>query len=164
MRRAAYEAGIIDDESSVRLELVLEPEAACIGCEAENSFLDKGDTFMVLDCGGGTVDITMHRVIERSPDLRLDELCPPSGGDWGSTKVDAEFEKFVERLVGSPVFKKFKPSSPWVELMKTWELVKLRYDPSEELAGENTKAINMSGVLEVLRIEKVVVDFWCGIY
>ena len=150
MRRAAYDAGLIQEESSERLELVLEPEAACIACEAENAALVNGDTFMVLDCGGGTVDITMHRVAQKLPDLLLDELHNPSGGPWGSTFIDAEFEKFVEKLVGSEVFRSFKPSSPWVEVMRAWEAVKLSYDPSANLAGDTTKAINMSGVLEVV--------------
>ena len=97
MRRAAFDAGLISEESSDRLELVLEPEAACIACEAENPALDNGDTLMVLDCGGGTVDITMHRVAQKMPDLILDELRSPSGGPWGSTFIDAEFETFVER-------------------------------------------------------------------
>ena len=151
MRRAAFEAGLISEESSDRLELVLEPEAACIACESENSALENGDTFMVLDCWGGTVDITMHRVAQKMPDLILDELRSPSGGPWGSTFIDAEFEAFLERLVGRDLFRSFKPSSPWVEVMRAWEAVKLGYDPSALMAGDTTKAINMSGVLEVPR-------------
>ena len=152
MRRAAFDAGLISEESSERLELVLEPEAACIACEDENAALEVGDTFMVLDCGGGTVDITVHRVAQKTPDLLLDELSNPSGGPWGSTFIDAEFEEFVKKLVGADVFRRFKPSSPWVEVMRAWEAVKLSYDPSATLAGDSTKAINMSGVLEVLSI------------
>jgi hypothetical protein len=156
MRRAAHEAGLIPEESSDRLELALEPEAACIACEAENPALENGDTFMVLDCGGGTVDITMHRVAQKTPDLLLDELRSPSGGPWGSTFIDAEFEKFVEKLIGTEAFRRFKPSSPWVEVMRAWETVKLGYDPSVLMAGDSTKAINMSGVLEVSRQVKYI--------
>jgi hypothetical protein len=137
------------EESSDRLELALEPEAACIACEAENPALENGDTFMVLDCGGGTVDITMHRVAQKTPDLLLDELCSPSGGPWGSTFIDAEFEKFVEKLIGTEAFRRFKPSSPWVEVMRAWETFKLDYNPSELMAGDTTIAINMSALLEV---------------
>jgi hypothetical protein len=98
-------AELISDEVSDRLELVLEPEAACVACcAAEHLELQVGDTFMVLDCGGGTVDITMHRVAERPPNLQLEEICPPSGGPWGSTFVDDGFERFVERLVGPAAF------------------------------------------------------------
>ena len=128
MRRAAFEAGLIKEESSNRLELVLEPEAACIACEAEYPALEDGDTFMMLDCGGGTVDITMHRVAQKSP-LLLDEMRSPSGGPWGSTFIDAEFERFVEKLIGEELFRRFKPSSPWVEMMRAWEAVKVSFRP-----------------------------------
>jgi hypothetical protein len=150
MRRAAFDAGLIREESSNRLELVLEPEAACIACEAENSALKEGDTFMVLDCGGGTVDITMHRVKQKSPSLQLDEIRGPSGGPWGSTFIDAEFERFVERLIGTDRFRLFKPSSPWVEVMRVWEGVKMSFNPGELLSGDKIKPINMSGVMEVM--------------
>ena len=149
MRRAAFEAGLIKEESSNRLELVLEPEAACIACEAEYPALEDGDTFMMLDCGGGTVDITMHRVAQKSP-LLLDEMRSPSGGPWGSTFIDAEFERFVEKLIGEELFRRFKPSSPWVEMMRAWEAVKVSFSPGEVLSGDTTKAINMSGVMEVM--------------
>jgi hypothetical protein len=151
MRRAAFLAGLIQDESSDRLALALEPEAACVACEAENEALRKGHRFMVLDCGGGTVDITMHLVVEKKPQMQLDEICRPSGGPWGSTFVDAAFEAFVKDLVGAHNFGNFKPSSQWVELMRVWEVVKLAYDPSQEQAGENCKSVNFSSVLEVSR-------------
>jgi hypothetical protein len=150
MRRAALLAGLIREECSDRLQLVLEPEAACVACETECAALNAGNTFMVLDCGGGTVDITMHRVVKKHPDLLLDEISCPSGGPWGSTLIDAEFERFVEKLVGADLFRIFKPSSPWVEMMKAWEALKLNFKPSE--AGEDalaSRALNMSGVLEV---------------
>jgi hypothetical protein len=103
---------------------------------------------MVLDCGGGTVDITMHRVADKTPSMLLEEICPPSGGPWGSTYVDAEFEAFVEKLVGTAVFKDFKPSSGWVDLMKNWEAAKLSFT-SDDLSGEDYKAVNISGVMDV---------------
>ena len=149
MRKAAFKAGLIQDESSDRLALALEPEAACVACEAENEALRKGHRFMVLDCGGGTVDITMHLVVEKEPHIQLDEICRPSGGPWGSTFVDAEFEGFVRDLMGAASFGSLKPSSQWVELMRVWEGVKLGFDPGQDLSGENCKSVNLSSALEV---------------
>ena len=67
MRKAAFEAGIIDSLSSENLLLCLEPEGASIQCrnDAEEGLRNqmvKGDVVMVLDCGGGTVDITVHKL------------------------------------------------------------------------------------------------------
>ena len=61
MRTCAYEAGLISDRNSQSLALALEPEAACLTTEKAGSFLSAGNKFMVLDCGGGTVDVTMHK-------------------------------------------------------------------------------------------------------
>jgi|AntAceMinimDraft_5_1070358.scaffolds.fasta_scaffold06453_2 molecular chaperone DnaK (HSP70) len=63
MRTCALEAGLISERNSQSLALALEPEAACLSTEQAGSFLVTGDKFMVLDCGGGTVDITMHRSV-----------------------------------------------------------------------------------------------------
>ena len=149
MRQAATRAGLVESESSERLQLALEPEAACIACELESPSLRKGDAFMVLDCGGGTVDITMHRVLERRPQMQLEELAAPSGGPFGSTFVDREFEKLMQDLVGDEAFARFKPSAEWVQLMRAWEGLKLSFDSSEDGSLETHKLINVSPILDV---------------
>ena len=56
MRRAAFDAGMIRKESSAKLVLCLEPEAACMACEEQRlagpgaagiNVLKIGDSFMV---------------------------------------------------------------------------------------------------------------------
>ena len=47
--------------------LCLEPEGASIQCredseESVRGQMSKGSIVMVLDCGGGTVDITVHKL------------------------------------------------------------------------------------------------------
>jgi len=67
MRKASVEAAIIDQSNSAQLLLCLEPEGASIQCreDAEESLkqqMTKGTVVFVLDCGGGTVDITVHKL------------------------------------------------------------------------------------------------------
>ena len=67
MRKAALKAGIIQELSGANLLLCLEPEGASIQCrnDAEDQLknqMAKGSVVMVLDCGGGTVDITVHKL------------------------------------------------------------------------------------------------------
>ena len=67
MRKAAVQAGIIEDLSSANMLLCLEPEGASIQCreDAEDtvkSQIVKDSVVMVLDCGGGTVDIAIHKL------------------------------------------------------------------------------------------------------
>jgi len=46
---------------------------------------------------GGTIDITVHEVVSGG---KLRELTIASGGDWGGTLVDREFEQFLEQVFG----------------------------------------------------------------
>jgi molecular chaperone DnaK (HSP70) len=95
MRRAALHAGLVPQLNSPAVLLCLEPEGASIQCreDSESSLrqtLRLGSVVMVLDCGGGTVDITVHK-LQCQPDEQFlcSELLPSSGGcEWGSRYVD----------------------------------------------------------------------------
>ena len=56
----------------------------------------KSDCYLVLDIGGGTVDITAHRL---DSSRNIEVLNVPTGNDWGGTKVNKEFSKFLQKLV-----------------------------------------------------------------
>lgn len=99
MRKAAEQAGIIDDQNSSNLLLSLEPEGASIQCREDSepqvrAQMVKDSVIMVLDCGGGTVDITIHKLTcEPEERFLCEELLPSSGGcQWGSKFVDMHFE------------------------------------------------------------------------
>ena len=60
MREAVIQAGIINEEDPLnRLDLISEPEAAAAYCENKyHSWnLTDGNIFMIVDAGGGTVDL-----------------------------------------------------------------------------------------------------------
>jgi molecular chaperone DnaK (HSP70) len=68
MRKAALNAGIIEQMNSPNLLLCLEPEGASIQCREDSeetlkNQIVKNSIVMVLDCGGGTVDITVHKLL-----------------------------------------------------------------------------------------------------
>jgi molecular chaperone DnaK (HSP70) len=111
MRKAAVEAGIVETTNSSNLLLCLEPEGASIQCreDAELSVkqqMVKGSVVMVLDCGGGTVDITVHKLIcEPTEKFLCNELIPSSGGsEWGSKYVDLYFEDFLQDFFGQELY------------------------------------------------------------
>lgn len=91
MRRAALKAGLIQSLDAPNLNLVYEPEAAALCCAMETKFA-AGLRFLVVDCGGGTVDITAHEV---QPDGTYRSLIKPCGDCWGSTFVDKAFYGFL---------------------------------------------------------------------
>ena len=88
MFRAAVEAGLPDDPE--HLLLAQEPAAAALYCAAKGETLLRtpGTRFLVVDAGGGTVDVTSYQVTE---DGRLSELAPASGAKTGSDYLNAAF-------------------------------------------------------------------------
>lgn len=133
MRRAAFEAGMIDKIGSTKLRLCLEPEAACLAVAMEDNPLlpeAKGKTMMVIDCGGGTVDITTYTVQSVEP-LNLAEVVGPTGGVWGSTRVDNEFKKWLEKFLGD-WFAKVDATEILLRIMVTWEQKKAEFSGQDE--------------------------------
>ncbi|KAL3857840.1 hypothetical protein ACJMK2_012470 [Sinanodonta woodiana] len=97
MRKAAEKAGIPGNQ----LILAIEPEAAAVNClylsVQERSGLDDlgrvGDKFMVIDLGGGTIDITAVEVVQNKPYNRLKEIVGANGGAWGGQRVNEAFQQ-----------------------------------------------------------------------
>lgn len=135
MTHAAQQAGLIGEgtQELERLLLVLEPEAAAVHCQQEmlrqnQGSLESGKTIMIVDAGGGTVDITVHEV---QMGAGLDELVPCSGGLHGSKYVDKNFREFLNRKFGMEAMDEFETQWP-VDYAKTmgenWESIKCSYD------------------------------------
>ncbi|XP_078322009.1 heat shock 70 kDa protein 12B-like isoform X2 [Crassostrea virginica] len=96
MRVAAIEAGIPRES----LILALEPEAAALFTKEQKLcrqiqdgkvdlvLFTPGSTFMVIDLGGGTGDITIHEV---QSDQSLHEKSMATGGAWGGNTINEAF-------------------------------------------------------------------------
>ena len=90
----------------------------------------SGTRYIVVDCGGGTVDLTVHE-IEGSGTLK--ELYKASGGAWGAIGVDREFENLLVKIFGIDFVVSFKSTKPagWVDLMIAFEAKKRTANPSK---------------------------------
>ncbi|XP_014009947.1 heat shock 70 kDa protein 12A-like isoform X2 [Salmo salar] len=144
MREAAYKAGLVPRDIPEQLIIALEPEAASIYCRklrlhqmidigtknTQNGFsptenvgagMTQGDRYVVVDCGGGTVDLTVHQI--QLPEGHLKELYKASGGPYGSIGIDYEFEKLLCKIFGPDFIDQFKIKRPaaWVDLMIAFE-------------------------------------------
>ncbi|CAK6978420.1 heat shock 70 kDa protein 12A isoform X3 [Scomber scombrus] len=144
MREAAYKSGLVSRDNPEQLIIALEPEAASIYCRklrlhqmvdlgsqtTQNGFsptenvgsgMTQGDRYVVVDCGGGTVDLTVHQI--RLPEGHLKELYKASGGPYGSIGIDYEFEKLLCQIFGQDFIDQFKIKRPaaWVDLMIAFE-------------------------------------------
>ncbi|XP_078325244.1 heat shock 70 kDa protein 12A-like isoform X3 [Crassostrea virginica] len=140
MRKAAEKAGLQDSQ----LSLALEPEAASMYCRRvpveiatqkdgakQIASLQAGSKYLVIDLGGGTIDITAHEVLQ---DGGLKELHQASGGYYGGTCVNDEIMSFFKRLFGAPVLMTLKDDHPgdYLELMNDIEMKKCTYKTSTD--------------------------------
>lgn len=157
MRNAAYDAGMIGERQSTRLKLALEPECACISTQMEpgQGFLsDIGKKLLIVDCGGGTVDITAHEVVDKKP-LRLKELMVPDGGPLGATRVDEQFFFFFRDLVGFELFDELKRKPAYLSLTRAWEEKKVAFTGTEnEDDGSWWANLSIGDVMLEMEIKK----------
>lgn len=90
-------AGLISEKTSGDLSFLLEPEAAAVALSHGSSGpFGVGSKFIVVDCGGGTVDVTSHEVIGVNP-LALKSLASADRSNCGSEMINA---LFMQWLVG----------------------------------------------------------------
>ena len=84
----------------------LEPEAAAIYCQKEFALIErahnvKNDSchYLIVDCGGGTVDIAAHKLTRHeNGDLKIEELVHVHGGPLGGFAVNDQFEKMFVNI------------------------------------------------------------------
>ncbi|PMD42775.1 actin-like ATPase domain-containing protein [Hyaloscypha variabilis F] len=96
---AAEGAGLGDDAPNL---LVSEPEvAATYALQRQDlRYLKPGDTFVVCDAGGGTVDLISYTVVKLEPVLEVKEAAPGTGGLCGSTYLNRRFQEYLEVRLG----------------------------------------------------------------
>jgi len=95
--------------------------------------LTQGSKYMVVDCGGGTVDITVHQLEDLTKET-LKELHKASGGPHGAVGVDSEFERLLSRIFGADFVEIYrtKRSAGYVDLMAAFEAKKRTANPTKE--------------------------------
>ena len=98
------------------MTLVLEPEAAAFFCQtmskharahyctAQQPF--KSESYIVVDVGGGTVDIVAYKIVGDT-EQHIEIIHEPTGEPWGGSMVNNEFKKFLERLTGDTNFSRY---------------------------------------------------------
>lgn len=133
-RRAAEAAGF---PAADRLRVVYEPEAAALACRfsgvrdpavdgvaSHGSFDIANGRFMVVDCGGGTVDITSYTVDD---DGRLSQVSEISGDLHGSRQLNVAFAADVlGRRFGATSLDSLlrHRNRGFARLIDTWETAK----------------------------------------
>ena len=96
--------------------------------------------YLVVDCGGGTVDIAAHKLTKTSDGkVSIEEIHQAHGGPHGGFVVNDEFEKMLEKLfqLTKEGFDELKSKFPrfWLKLMyKEFEFSKCRINSKSPTA------------------------------
>ncbi|KAH8019252.1 hypothetical protein HPB51_018479 [Rhipicephalus microplus] len=100
--------------------------------EVIEDYLYGGTKYMVVDCGGGTVDITVHELHDQHGTLK--ELHKATGGPCGSLGIDREFERLLRAIFSSDFMDQFKLKRPaaYVDLMVAFEARKRNATPDKD--------------------------------
>ncbi|XP_053399990.1 heat shock 70 kDa protein 12B-like [Mercenaria mercenaria] len=115
MRKAAKNAHIPTE----RLRIALEPECAAVYVHTKElpaldmmtqgeRAMKPGSCHVIIDLGGGTLDIAAHRV---NGHCQFEEIIPPYGGPWGGDNINLKYEQFLIKISGGPAFTKFKENN-----------------------------------------------------
>ncbi|KAG8624350.1 hypothetical protein KVT40_007417 [Elsinoe batatas] len=98
-RAAAIQAGFLRDENDNRLTLITEPEAAAMFCSKTGLLnLKIHDAVLIVDCGGGTVDLIAYEVEEEQP-FTVAECTAGSGDSCGSTALNRNFSNILRAKI-----------------------------------------------------------------
>ncbi|PHH65223.1 hypothetical protein CDD81_3082 [Ophiocordyceps australis] len=98
-RAAAIQAGFLRDENDNRLTLISEPEAAALFCSKTGLLnLKVHDAVLIVDCGGGTVDLIAYEVEDENP-FTVAECTAGSGDSCGSTALNRNFSNILRTKI-----------------------------------------------------------------
>ncbi|CAB5380814.1 unnamed protein product [Rhizophagus irregularis] len=138
MRDCAFNAGLMKKRDSECLRFITEPEAAAVYCLnfSENK-LKPGDSFIVVDCGGGTVNLTRHEFLELlrrklgDPIIELLEghynllqymkknrsLIVLKGGVQYGLQVGTVVNRVLRRTYGTDIIRRSMPGDPASQML-----------------------------------------------
>uniref|UniRef100_A0A8C6UUK4 Heat shock 70 kDa protein 12B n=1 Tax=Neogobius melanostomus TaxID=47308 RepID=A0A8C6UUK4_9GOBI len=118
---AHVQAGLVSVSTEDKLVITLESEAASIRCkqlESEDFMMNEvpvkinlcpGTQYIVVDCGGGTIDITVHEVLEGGG---LKELHKASGNNKGGRLVDRKFTRCMREFFCDGLWEEYESDHP----------------------------------------------------
>ncbi|KAM0341281.1 hypothetical protein ACHAPQ_000670 [Fusarium lateritium] len=100
MKQAARVSGILDARScgETTLRFISEPEAAALATIkdlSKRSTIKVGDTMVICDAGGGTVDLISY-VVESTAPFVVKECVKGDGGLCGGVFLDERFLKLIK--------------------------------------------------------------------
>ena len=84
----------------------------------------------ILDCGGGTNDMTFIRMVTKKP-LVCQELKEAWGGTAGAASIDDSLKGLLLDFFGPERFRVMSQLVSFVEVLDDWETFKVGYEGSD---------------------------------
>ncbi|CAM6111814.1 unnamed protein product [Calypogeia fissa] len=143
--------------------IVIEPEAASFYCQTKVPLaLSTGDKFLIVDVGGGTVDLVLHEKIGSGSGLKVREVSPSSGGLFGGSFVDKAFFEFLRRKISC--FDDFARANTdsIIKLMGSYDAIELSLEDMRSLfdpVADEIIKLTESKLIEDLRAMMIVGGF-----
>eukprot|EP01083_Nonionella_stella_P286560 975334_1 len=150
MRQWIIKAGLVDANDKSQCKIVYEPDCASLAIQhqlrnAQNNDNDdhkkgdindaslfcKGEKYILIDAGGGTVDVACHEIVV---EFGVKEVLPPSGGPWGSCKIDDQYEQTLNQIFGEELMHEFKTKHPniYMRAIDHFQNAKATFDGSKK--------------------------------
>ena len=127
------------------LMFALEAEAAAIHCQKEILSIETAHNiknvschYLIVDCGGGTVNIAAHKLtLHENKSIKIEELAHVHGGALGGFAVNDQFEKMFHSICKFSdddimELKKLHPHE-WIKLMESFEKSKTHDDEDVQI-------------------------------
>ena len=129
MKEIAYKAGMI------KSEIALEPEAASLAIFHDKSikkkFLQKGKTFLIVDAGGYSVDISANKIIDNNNNL--EQLLKPCSEAFGSNLINERIVEIIEAVYGKKKIEEVKKND-----YEAWEKTLDEIEEKKKEIDDNT--------------------------
>ncbi|KIL94945.1 hypothetical protein FAVG1_01876 [Fusarium avenaceum] len=125
MKQAATVSGILDTRScgETTLRFISEPEAAALATIkdlSKRSTIKIGDTMVICDAGGGTVDLISY-VVESTAPFIVKECVKGDGGLCGGVFLDERFLELIKSKVAPGSWSSVSSSDEKKFLNDGWE-------------------------------------------
>ncbi|THC88294.1 hypothetical protein EYZ11_012257 [Aspergillus tanneri] len=118
------------------LFIIHEPEAAAAYVLAYFPDFKAGESFVLLDAGGGTVDAVTYKIAHTVP-LKLEmEAVPPAGDLCGSTYLNERFEELIRGRLEDESYLENKEMKIHKATQEFEDKLKRTFDPSKQRATD----------------------------
>ena len=166
MKQWAIKSGLVDRNINNQCKIVYEPDCASLSIlhhimhknkqpiygdnhnnddnklqQQENqqmTGMEVGDKYILVDAGGGTVDIACHEIIGN---FEVKEIFHPSGGKWGSCYIDDQYIELLADIFGKKYLDEFKKESPngYVEIINDFQAAKAIFYQEKQESTHNVR-------------------------